>query len=290
MSAVRCLWSLRAQLGEGPVYVEREHRVYFVDIKAPAVHAYDLDDGGRHTWPMPDLIGWLIPEQNGDGFIAGFRHAFARLWLEPGVRIELIDDPHPEHPGNRLNDAKRDANGHIFAGSMHDTDPQQAVGALFRLDRDDSWRVLDSGYHICNGPAISPDGRTLYHADSYLRRVYAYRLGADGTLSDRRLWREFDPAEGEPDGMTCAADGSVWIAHWGGSRISRFSAAGNLIEAVRLPVSQVTSCTFVDAAQERLIVTSARVGLTDEQLKREPLAGGLFEIRLKHPVVATRTA
>jgi xylono-1,5-lactonase len=277
---VRCLWPVGALLGEGPIVIEREQRVYFVDIKAPAVHALNLTDGERRTWAMPESICWLIPAQNGDGFVAGFRHTFARLWLEPEVRIEIIGYPQLQYPENRLNDAKRDRHGHIFAGSMHETDHGQAVGVLFRLDTNLSWREVDRGYHICNGPAFSPDGRTMYHNDSYLKRVYAYDLAEDGSLSNRRVWRQFAASEGSPDGMACAWDGSLYIALWGGWGIGHFSAQGDLLRRIALPVSQVSSCVFANAQQSQLIVTSAQLGLSPDQLAKEPLAGSLFEADL----------
>lgn len=277
MSA-QCLWDVGALLGEGPLWSPQARRLYFVDIKAPAVHALDMVSGERRSWPMPVDIGWLIPRLSGAGFLAGFRDGFARMQLEPTVVIDYLGNPLAGQPGCRLNDAKADAQGNVWAGSMHDTEPQQAVGQLFRISPDGQWQVMDSGYHICNGPALSPDGKTLYHTDSLLGRVYAYERLPDGQLGPRRLWRQFQADEGSPDGMTTDVEGCLWIAHWGGAGISRFSPQGERLKHIPLPVSQVTSCTFGGENLDRLFVTSARIGLSDAQLQQEPLAGGLFEI------------
>jgi len=278
VNRVECLWPLAAQLGEGPVWDTRDSRLYFVDIKAPAVHAYDPASGGRWSWPMPTNIGWVLPDGEAPGqFIAGFRDGFARLRLAPEPHIDYIARPHPQMPFVRLNDAKRHASGRIYAGSMHDTDAdKQAAGRLYRLDPDGSWEVLDDGYHICNGPALSADGQTLFHTDSHLGRVYAYPLHEDGSLGERRLWRQFGDDEGSPDGMTVDARGRLWIAQWGGWCVSCFDADGTRLASVRLPVSQVSSCAFDPDAPDRLYVTTARVGLSASQLAGEPLAGGLF--------------
>ncbi|WP_051319402.1 SMP-30/gluconolactonase/LRE family protein [Chitinimonas koreensis] len=279
MSTVRCLWEARALLGEGPAWIEARQRLYFVDIKAPAVHALDLADGTRHSWPMPAEIGWLIPHPDGGCFVAGLCDGFALLWLEPEVRIEYLARPHADRPELRLNDAKLDRWGHIWAGSMNDPDPSRPDGRLYRLDPDGQWMVADDGYHVCNGPTFSPDGRTLYHNDSWLGRVYAYDLDPSGTLGNRRLWRQFGEGEGLPDGMTTDRDGCLWIAQWGAGRVGRFSPAGELLRSIELPASQITSCVL-DADEKRLFVTSARKWLSDAQLAAEPLAGAVFEVTL----------
>lgn len=281
---LQCLWPLGAELGEGPLWLASQQRLYFVDLKAPAIHAYDPASGARHSWPMPDYVCWLIPCRDGDGFIAGLGQGFVRLWLEPELYIEPLAEPLQDRPGVRLNDAKADAAGRIWAGSMHNTDYSRPEGHLIRLEADGKWQAVDAGYHICNGPALSPDGRTLYHTDSYKAETYAYYLTPGGALGQRRLWRQFDAArEGSPDGMTVDSEGCLWIAQWGGGRVCRYSPAGELLATVHLPVSQPASCTLGGPDLRTLFITSARETLSAEALAREPLAGALFAIEVDIP-------
>jgi D-xylonolactonase len=267
--APKLAWDLGCTLGEGPIWSARDNAVYFVDIKGPAVHRLGLTDGARTSWAMPEMIGWLAERR--EGFIAGFQSGFAELSLDPLV-IRPIGDPEPDLPGNRLNDGKVDPAGRLWAGTM-DNAEQAASGSLYRLDPDRSWRRMDQGYRVTNGPAFSPDGRTLYHSDSALRCVYRFDLAPDGGLGEREVFIRFGEADGYPDGMTTDAEGGLWIAHWGGSRVSRFTPDGRLDRAIPVPVSQPTSCVFAGPDLDRLFVTSAAIGLTDE-----PLAGGLFEL------------
>ncbi len=204
---VQCLWEANAQLGEGPLWVAEQNRLYFVDLKNQALHALDATSGARRSWAMPDYICWLVARRDGDGFMAGLRDGIARVWLEPELRIDYLHRPFPAGSGLRMNDAKADSAGRIWAGSMHNTDYAQAIGLLFRLDADLSLTVADDGYHICNGPAFSNDGATMYHTDSYEGRTYAYPLAADGTPGAPRLWRQFGEGEGSPDGMTVDSEG-----------------------------------------------------------------------------------
>jgi sugar lactone lactonase YvrE len=273
----RLLFDARATLGEGPLWSARDGLLYFVDIKAPALYALDIDSGAHGRWDMPALIGWVIERAEG-GFVAGLQDGFTWLELQPEFKLTRLANPHPHNADIRLNDAKATAHGQIFAGSMHNLDPSQPLGRLYRLDPDHSWHVVDENYQICNGPCISLDGSTLYHTDTLKQTIYAYDLAGDGTLSNRRIWKQFSDEEGFPDGMTVDSAGAIWVAHWGAGCVSRFAPDGTLLRRIQLPVSQVTSVTFAGAKLDRLIATSARDGLSKEQLEYEPLAGGVFEL------------
>ncbi len=267
----RVAWPVRAILGEGPIYDGRDGSLYFVDIKGQRLHRYALDDNGRRSWDMPEPICWVAPRAGRTDFIAGFKSGFAELALDP-FTITPIGSPEPERATNRLNDAKVDRAGRLWAGSMDDEE-KQTSGALYRLDPSLRWSRHDDNYGVANGPTFSPDGARLYHADSAKRVVYRFRLNENGSLSDRQVFVRFKEDWGYPDGMTTDAEGGVWIAHWDGARISRFTPDGALDRAIAFPVSRPTSCAFAGAELERLFVTSASIGRTDE-----PLAGALFEV------------
>jgi sugar lactone lactonase YvrE len=220
---------------------------------------------------MPEMIGWVIERREAPGFIAGFRSGFAELTLDP-LTITPIVDPEPDRPDNRLNDAKADARGRIWAGTMPVT-ADKPTGALYRLDADRTATRIDEGYIIANGPAISPDQRWLYHTDTGLGRIYRFALKDDGSLGERAPFLTFDPGWGSPDGMTVDAEGYLWVAHWGGARISRFTPEGRFQRSIALPASQITNICFAGERLDRMFVTSAADGLPDEEH-----AGALFEV------------
>ena len=220
---------------------------------------------------MPEPIGWIVPRASKPGFIAGFKSGFATLTLDP-IAIGKIGAPEPERESNRLNDAKVDAYGRIWAGSMDDEE-KRVSGALYRLDPTLQWSRMDDGYGVANGPTFSPAGDALYHTDSARRVVYRFVLSPDGLISERREFVRFADDWGYPDGMTTDNEGGIWIAHWDGARVSRFTPDGKLDRAIALPVSRPTSCVFAGPELDRLFVTSASIGREDE-----PLAGALFEL------------
>ncbi len=262
---------VRDRLGEGLMWSGRENALYWTDILEKRLHRMRLADGSIDSWTMPEMIGWVIERKNAPGLIAGLQSAIVELTLDP-LAITTIVAPEPDLPDNRRNDAKADGRGRIWAGSMP-VDADKATGALWRLDPDRSLHRMDAGHIICNGPAFSPDGRILYHTDTAIATVYRFELHDDGSLGPRDVFLRFENGWGKPDGMTVDAQGGVWIAHWGGSRVSRFTPDGRLDRAIPLPASQITNCTFGGAALDRMFVTSAAVGLPDE-----PYAGALFEV------------
>lgn len=275
MSEANLVWDIRSVLGEGPLWSARDQAVYWVDIKGCMLHSYGFD-GRQQSWTMPDYLGWVVERKDQPGFIAGFRNFVAELSLAPFFIRERFK-PEPKLPGNRLNDAKADIAGRIWFGSMDDAE-KEASGAFYRLDPDLSYRQVDSGYICANGPTFSPDGKLVYHTDSLRNEIYRFEVDSDGKLANKRVFAHFDAKDGSPDGMTTDAEGFLWVALWGGWGIARFDPAGKRERFISLPVSQVTSCCFAGDALDRLFVTSARIGLTPEQLHQEPHAGSFFEV------------
>ncbi|MFA6124492.1 SMP-30/gluconolactonase/LRE family protein [Sphingomonas sp.] len=256
-------------LGEGTLWSARENALFWVDILAPAVNRLSLADGRIDRWNMPEPIGWLVERAEG-GFICGLQSGFAELTLDP-FAIHLIADPEPHLPGSRMNDGKADASGHIWCGTM-DMAEEADCGALYRLRPGFVWERMDTGYRVPNGPAFSPNGAWLYHSDTAQRTVYRFARDADG-LGERKPFIRFKEAEGYPDGMTIDSEGHLWIAHWGGSRVSRFDPDGKLDLVVPLPARQITNVAFCGKNLDRLFATSALVGL---DARAED--GALFEI------------
>jgi sugar lactone lactonase YvrE len=189
--------------------------------------------------------------------------------------VAELDEP----PGTQLNDGKADPQGRFWAGTKH-LEGEHAIGSLYRLGRDGrAVRVLD-GLTVSNGLGWSPDGATMYHVDSPTRRVDAYAFDpATGAVEGRRELVSFPPDAGLPDGLTVDEDGHLWVAFWGGGALRRVAPDGRVVEEIAMPASLVTSCAFGGEDGGDLFVTSARVGLTDAELRDRPLAGAVFRLR-----------
>lgn len=262
-------------LGEGLLWSARENALFWTDILGRKLWRMSLDDEAIRAWDMPEAIGWIIERASG-GFVVGLQSGFYRLDLDP-FRLEFLANPQPERPGNRLNDAKADGLGRIWAGSMPFADQPAsnwpASGALYCFDPAGKVTRHDDGITIANGPALSPDGATLYHTDSRIGQVWKFAMQPDGTLGPREAHLQFDTAQGAPDGMTCDREGGLWIAFYSGAKVARFHPDGRLDREIALPTPQITNVCFAGADLSRMFVTSAADGRPDD-----PLAGALFEV------------
>jgi D-xylonolactonase len=260
---------VRDTLGEGALWSARDQAFYWVDILAPALNRMTLADGAITRWPMPAPLGW-VAERAAGGLIGGFQDGAAAITLDP-LAVGERSDPEPHLPGNRMNDGKADPHGAIWCGTM-DMAEENTTGSLYRLDPSGEWRVVDSGYQVPNGPAFSPCGNWFYHSDTPLRIIYRFAFDADGATTREEFVR-FPEDEGHPDGMTTDAEGYLWVAHWGGARISRFAPDGTRDRSIELPARQITNIAFAGEKLDRMFVTSAATGLPASDFD-----GALFEV------------
>ncbi len=260
----------RDVLGEGPLWHPPENALYWVDILGRRVNRLRLADGAVDSWEMPEYVGWVIARADAPGFLAGMKSGVKAVTFDP-LAIAAFADLEGEDLDNRMNDAKADAHGRIWAGTMP-FGCDKPSGSLYRLDGPGRLTRMDSGYYVANGPAIAPDGAWLYHTDTIRRQVYRFALHDDGSLGPRTVWLRFEESWGVPDGMTFDAEGGLWIAHWGGGRVSRFDPQGRIERAIALPASQITCMAFAGERLDRLFITSASDGVD------EPEAGQLFEV------------
>ena len=286
IDSVRCVLPAEALLGEGALWSVREQVLYWVDILGCELHRFDPATGRAAQWTFVEEITALAERTGEPGLIVTMRRGFALFDPSGGGEPRYLHQPEAALPGNRFNDGKCDAQGRFWGGTM-DFACEAATGALYRYDPDGRCTKHDDGFVVTNGPTWSADGRTLYFNDTVKGRVHAYDFDAvGGALSNKRLWHSFAPGDGVPDGMTTDAAGRIWIAHWGGASVSCHDpVTARELCRVELPTSNVTNCAFGGADLCTLFITTARTGLAPEQLEAQPLAGGLFAVRVDGPGV-----
>ena len=272
MTNVHCVADVGAVLGEGPVWVSREQALYWVDINGRKIFRLG-DRGDVSEWATPFRVGSIAPRASG-GFIAGTDQGIAAIDPE-AERYDILIEPEKHLPENRFNDGKVDRRGRFWAGSMDDGE-RQPSGTLYCIDQGLEIAAIDADYKVTNGPAFSPTGNVMYESDSARQITYAFDVDANGTVSNRRTFLQFNAGDGYPDGMTVDADGCLWIAFWDGWCLRRYSSAGEWLETIKMPVQRPTSCTFGGPDMDRLYITSARRDFDEATLAMQPNAGALF--------------
>jgi sugar lactone lactonase YvrE len=280
-SPFTCVLDARASLGECPVWSGADSVLYWVDINAPSLNRFDPATGTNVTLPMPSSIGSFALRDRG-GFIVALRDgiwlADAHGALERRVAAAPYDPTH-----YRFNDGRCDPRGRFVVGSMNEN--RDAPGAaLYAVADDYTLSALVSGVTISNGLAFSPDGRTMYHADTPAQTVSAYDYDAQTMkATNARVFAHWRGEGERPDGAAVDSAGHYWVAFYRGGKVVRLSADGALIAEYPVPAMCPTMCAFGGDDLRTLYVTSAAQMRDDAELARLPHSGGLFAMRVDVP-------
>jgi L-arabinonolactonase len=278
-SAATCVLPARAQLGECPLWSPAEERLYWVDIDGRAVHRFDPVSGADEDVAVPGRPGSLALTVNAGELLVALEGRLGvltfddRSWRD-WIRLE------PEDRGNRLNDGRCDPAGRFWVGSMFDpAAAKHMTGSLYRVERDGATTVVRTGVGVPNGTAFSPDGRTMYFADTHLDCVWAYDYDVDtGEATNERVFLDFSGLPGHPDGACVDEDGAYWIACVFGSAVLRVTPAGVVDRRVTLPVRKPTMPAFGGPYLSTLYITTIGGGGSHAVDPSEPEAGGLFAV------------
>ncbi|MGV3527881.1 MAG: SMP-30/gluconolactonase/LRE family protein [Flavisolibacter sp.] len=264
-------------LGESPVWDEYSQTFYWVDILNGMIHRYHIQTKEQETISVHQPVGSVCLTRSGR-MIAALQNGIHFVGADG--RLELMVDPEANIPNNRFNDGKCDATGRLWAGTMS-MNGEVKAGSLYCLETKKNVSKKLSGISVSNGLAWSPDNSLFYFIDTPTQSVQAFEFDlSSGQLSNGRVAINIPEEMGKPDGMTIDEEGMLWIALWGGGKITRWDPrSGKLLHQIQLPVSQVSSCTFGGPQLTDLYVTTARVGLDEKSLKEEPLAGFVFMLR-----------
>ena len=275
--SVEVFAGLRADVGEAPHWDEQTNTLLFVDLTAGTVFRYDQSGVQLGAFPVGQEVGAVVPRRGG-GLVLAVRDGIA-VASDTGEGFEITAPVEREISGNRMNDAKCDPAGRLFAGTTaFDFSPRSA--ALYRVEPGWSFEQIARDVTQSNGIAWSPDGSRMYFIDSATQGVDVFDYDArTGSAGNRRRLVTIDPAHGIPDGMTADDEGNLWVACFGGAAVRCFSPAGEQLGEILFPVSQVTSCAFGGPNLADLYVTSAAYRLSPDQLKRQPHAGATFVCR-----------
>lgn len=270
---VRC----DARLGEGICWHPVRHALAWVDILGGCVFEFSQERVTR--WDCGEMVGAVAPATDGS-YLAALRGGISRLNPLNGALRRLASAPYdPER--FRFNDGKVDVRGRFWVGTLS-LRGEERTSALYCCAPDGLMRRMLDEVSISNGLAWTADNRTLYYIDTLTRSVRRFAFDAlAGTIAGGEIAVSFADEEGFPDGCTIDRDGNLWVAHWGGSRLTQSDPrTGRRLRTVPLPVRNVTSCAFGGERFDRLFVSTAKCDGETEELAGsvfvlEPAVGGL---------------
>jgi sugar lactone lactonase YvrE len=271
--------STLGRLSEGPRWHEERQELLWVDILGKQIHRGTLAADGSldelRTISLDRHVGAVAPALGG-GYVVAAGPGF--LFVNEDGSVRDLAQPEAGRTDVRMNDGACDAQGRFWAGTMaYDESP--CAGALHRLELDGSCTTVLTGLTIANGIGWSCDSSTMYLNDSGTGCVETFDFDSDsGSITNRRTLVHSDQPGVVPDGLTVDEEDGIWVALWGGGAVNRYAPDGSLLARLELPVERPTSCAFGGPERATLFVTSAREGLDDDALLRQPDCGRVFAI------------
>lgn len=275
MISSELLYDARAQLGEGALWNHNTQTFWWVDIEGKLFQIFDPATGENQSWNVGQRIGTVVPDQQGNAIVA-LQDGIYRLILADGT-LQLLAKASHDPERFRFNDGKCDPAGRLWVGSMP-MDGSQETAGLYRMDLDYTLtRVLD-GVTISNGIVWTADHSTMYYIDTPTMEVREYSFDKEtGDIEFRRVAVTVPREMGFPDGMSIDEEDKLWIGHWAGNGIYRWDPlTGELLAKVEVAAKNVTACDFGGQNMDQLFITTASVGMSEEEREQLPHAGGVF--------------
>lgn len=266
-------------IGECPVWDHRTSKLWFIDITRPAIFRYDPETGALDEFATPSAVGSIGLAGRTD-LVVALRKQIA-LFRPSSGSWSNIAELEPGLCSNRSNDGAVGPDGAFWVGTMFEHRPYQPTAGFYRIDQAGNTRTVATGLHVSNGLAWSPDGLTMYHADSVIPAINRYDFDpASGRESSPRPWVTFDPSLGRPDGAAVDCDGCYWSAGVSAGRLNRFSKGGTLLASIELPVRFPTMPCFGGHDLRTMFITSlSRDGDLGKLIAAtSPVAGNLANV------------
>ena len=278
---IDCVLDAKAQIGEGAIWCSKQNVLFWVDIPAGILHRFDPSDNSNISWTMGEALGcFALTEQS--TVVLALPSGFYEFNTETQKKIKLTG-PDVSLKKQQFNDGSIDQRGRFYAGTMrtngdHVNEPS---GTLYSLSGELDVKEVMTGFHILNGLAFSPDGKTAYVSDSFptVRTIWAFDYDLDdGAWSNKRIFFDTHGLAGRPDGAAIDSEGCYWMAGVSGWELVRITPEGKVDMEIKFPVEKPTRIAFGGSNMDTLYVTSLGCDITEGTY--QPNAGGLFALKV----------
>lgn len=237
---------------EGPRW--RDGKLFFSDMHAHQVLAVDMA-GKREVVcevpARPSGLGW-----SPDGRMLVVSMTDRKLMRLDRDGLKTVADLSKLAPFD-CNDMVVDARGRAYVGNfgfdLH-ANAQPRGTTLVMVAPDGIARIVAEELMFPNGMAITPDGKTLIAGETFGRRLTAFDIGADGSLTNRRVWAEL--GNSPPDGICLDAENAIWVACPTMSEVIRVKQGGEVAERIKVE-TDAFACMLGGADGRTLFVATA---------------------------------
>lgn len=234
-----------ASFPEGPVV--KDGKLYYAQYGAHTVSLWD-GTSSQSLWSK---------EGCGPSAVVPMGDGFAVTCYDSGEMVQIsasgqtVKSFGKDGEGGALigpNDGTPDGNGGIYFTTSGPWESGPIVGRVLQLSADGTIRELANDLHYANGIALAPDGQRLYVNESEAGRVISFKVEADGTLSDRRLFVRLsslgEPPEAYPDGLKFGPDGNLYVGLYSAGRVVVVDKEGKLVRKIEVPSAAAPNLTF----------------------------------------------
>lgn len=271
----------RATIGESLTWVPEEQALYWADIKAPALYKTDVGTWTTRSWNLPSDVGAFALDGAGHALVALRTGLY---WLTLATGALTLQTAAPFDPSLlRFNEGACDSAGRFWIGVMCDplgNTKASVAGSLYSFTKRDGLRAHHDRCTLFNGMGWNSDESQFYLSHSYENIIFRFAYDRQtGHLGSKTEFVHLDEPGGIPDGAAIDREGGYWCAVHGAGLLHRYTSDGKLDSVIPMPVSQPTMCCFAGDDLKDLYITSAREKLSQEQLRKEPNAGGMFRLR-----------
>jgi gluconolactonase len=243
---------------EGPAF-DREGALYYVDWDRHAIYRRTPDGAVAEFFNTGGIPAGLAFHRDGSLYVADEGEDLHGLLRISDGAMTVLADSYQGTPLNGANDLVFDRDGVVYFSDPWGTSKERPVGGFYRHFPDGRLEQLDQGLAFPNGVAIAPDGSAVYLAESYHYRILRYAIGADGQVGEREVFAQLEE-HGVPDGMAFDVDGDLYVARFGGSRVSVIGTDGQLVDELLIPGSNVTNVAFGGPDRTTLVITECATG------------------------------
>ncbi|KAB0680737.1 SMP-30/gluconolactonase/LRE family protein [Aureimonas leprariae] len=264
------------QLGEGPTYDQASDTAWWSDILGKTLFEHRFATGETRRHALPFMASQLSFVDDGRQLVAADKGLFLRD-VASG-ELTLVNPLEADNAATRSNDGRTHPSGALWIGTMG-LNGERGAGAIYWF-RGGEVRQLYPNANIPNAICFAPDGRTGYFTGTVSGKLMRVALDPATGLPTEQPSVIFevpaDDAEAHLDGAVVDADGLIWVARWGGARVTALAPDGTVVREVPVPARQSSCPAFVGAKLDRMLVTTAHQGLDAESRAADPEAGKIF--------------